>query len=78
MVSKFKLSGQNRQKSSLYECIFDNMALYFECRIKKNALLQTFGDFAHWESGFPHRGMGRKTENDQFPIIIPFRVIFFH
>jgi len=34
--------------------IFDNMALYCECRINKNALLQTpsdcfFGDFAHWE-----------------------------
>jgi len=25
----------------LQECIFDNMALYFECRIKKNASLQT-------------------------------------
>jgi len=25
------------------------MALYFECQIKKNALLQTvLGDFAHW------------------------------
>jgi len=30
-------SGQNR---CLYECIFDNMALY-ECRINKNAPLQT-------------------------------------
>jgi len=30
--------------------VFDNMALYFECRINKNALLQNvfFGDFAHW------------------------------
>jgi len=28
-------------KSSLEECIFDNTALYFECRINKNALLQT-------------------------------------
>jgi len=26
--------------------VFDNMALYFECRINKNLLLQT--DFAHW------------------------------
>jgi len=28
----------------------DNMALNFECRINKNALLHTvfFGDFAHW------------------------------
>jgi len=27
------------------------MALYFECRINKNALIHTvfFGDFAHWE-----------------------------
>jgi len=24
------ISGQNRRKSSLLECIFDNMALYFE------------------------------------------------
>jgi len=26
------------------------MALYFECRINKSALLETafFGDFAHW------------------------------
>jgi len=23
------------------ECIFDNIALYYECRINKNALLQT-------------------------------------
>jgi len=28
-------------KNNLKECIFDNMALYFECRIVKNALLQT-------------------------------------
>jgi len=30
--------------------VFNNMALYFECRIYKNALLQTvfFGNFAHW------------------------------
>jgi len=32
---------QNRRKSSLLECIFDNMALYFECGININALLQT-------------------------------------
>jgi len=33
------------------QCIFDNMALYFERRIYKNALLQTvfLGDFAHLE-----------------------------
>jgi len=35
---KFKIylklpSGKNRQKSKLQGCIFDNMALYFECRI---------------------------------------------
>jgi len=23
------------------ECVFDNMTLYFECRVNKNALLQT-------------------------------------
>jgi len=29
---------------------FDNMTLYFDCRINKNALLCFFfGDFAHWE-----------------------------
>jgi len=28
-------NGQNRQKSSVWECFFDNMALYFECRINK-------------------------------------------
>jgi len=25
--------AENRRKNSLRECIFDNMALYFECRI---------------------------------------------
>jgi len=34
-------SGQNRRKSSLYECILDNIALYFERRINKKRLLQT-------------------------------------
>jgi len=34
-------SEQNRRKSSLEECIFDNMALCFQCQINKNALLQT-------------------------------------
>jgi len=30
---------------------FDNMALYFECRMNKIALLQTdFDDFSHWEA----------------------------
>jgi len=33
--------GKIAKKSSLKECIFDNMALYFEYRINKNALLQT-------------------------------------
>jgi len=35
--NKYKtfISGQNRQKSSLYECIIDNMALYFECRVNR-------------------------------------------
>jgi len=28
-------------KKQSVECIFDNMALYFECLINKNALLQT-------------------------------------
>jgi len=28
-------------KSSLYECIFDKMAQYFECRINENTLFQT-------------------------------------
>jgi len=30
--------------------IFDNMALYFECRINKTILLQSvlFSDFSHW------------------------------
>jgi len=42
-----KPSGPNRRISSLQECIFDNMALCFGCRINKNALFQTFfADFA--------------------------------
>jgi len=32
MISKYQ-SGKNGRKSSVYECIFDNTALYFECRI---------------------------------------------
>jgi len=42
-------SGQNRRKSSLYEGIFDNMAMYFECRInkKRTSSHSFFGDFAH-------------------------------
>jgi len=28
-------------RSVFLECIFDNMALYFDCRINQNALLQT-------------------------------------
>jgi len=34
-------SGQNRRESSLYECIFDNMALYFQW-------LFFWRLFAHW------------------------------
>jgi len=32
-------------------CRSDNMGLYFECWINKNAPLQTvfFGDFAYWD-----------------------------
>jgi len=42
-------SGQNRRKSSLFECIFDNTALYFECRIKKSTPSDCFfGDSGHW------------------------------
>jgi len=42
------LSGQNRRNNTLYECIFDNMAL-LKYGINKNELFQTifFGDFAH-------------------------------
>jgi len=51
--------GKIAEKSSLYECSFDNMALYIEfdnmalyieCRINKNAPLQAvfFSDFFHW------------------------------
>jgi len=39
-------SGQNRRRSSLGVYFWPYMALYFECRINKNALL--FDDFAHW------------------------------
>jgi len=42
------------EKAVCSEYIFDSMALYFailQCRINKNALLQTvfFGNFAHWD-----------------------------
>jgi len=41
-----KPSGKNCGKSSLKEC--DNMALYFECRINKNALSRLFfGDLTY-------------------------------
>jgi len=33
--------GKIAEKSSVQECIFDNMALYFKYRINKNAPLQT-------------------------------------
>jgi len=34
-------SGQNRQKSSLEECGFINLALKIQCYIVKNTLLQS-------------------------------------
>jgi len=37
--------GQNRRKISLWQCIFDNMALYFECRINKTRV--SFRRFGH-------------------------------
>jgi len=39
-------------ESGLKECAFDNMALYFECRIiikKRTPSDCCFGDFSHWE-----------------------------
>jgi len=33
------LSTVNHRKRSLWERIFDNMALYFECRINKKKML---------------------------------------
>jgi len=43
--------GKIAEKAVCRKCIFDNIALYFERRIDKNALFQTvFGDFAHWAS----------------------------
>jgi len=38
-------SGQNRRKSSLWECIVDSMALHFECRINKK---RTPTDCFYW------------------------------
>jgi len=37
-------------EKAVRKSVFLTTALYFECRINKNALLQTvcFGDFAHW------------------------------
>ena len=35
-------SRQNRRKSSVEECIFEYMALHFECRFNKNSLLQCY------------------------------------
>jgi len=32
--------GKITEKSILYECIFDNMALYFECRINISHLVK--------------------------------------
>jgi len=43
--------GKIAEKAVSQECIFDNMALYFQCQINKNPLLRLFfGDFAHWDT----------------------------
>jgi len=34
------------------EYIFDNMALYFECPIRRTPSDCFFGDFAHWEEDY--------------------------
>jgi len=70
-LSNTLLSRQNRRQSSLYI-----MALYFECRINKNALLKEcyFGDFAHWvRKKCPHT---RKKHFD-FNIFFFFSLILF-
>ena len=41
-------SRQNCRKSSVEECIFDQMALHIEHRFKKLTLLLLFSDFASW------------------------------
>jgi len=42
----------NAEKALCRSVYYDNMTLYFEYRINKNALLRTvfLGDFAHWDS----------------------------
>jgi len=39
-ANRKRLPQWAKSKSSLQECIFDNMALCFECQINKNALLK--------------------------------------
>jgi len=44
------------------------MALYFECRINKNALLKTvffFGDFVHWEHNRKENRLPRCTADTE-------------
>jgi len=36
-----ELSGQNRRKSSLKQCVFVSLPLKIQCHIVKNTLLQT-------------------------------------
>jgi len=47
--SKLFLVGKIAEKA-VCRSVFYNMAQYFDCRINKNALLQTFffADFTHW------------------------------
>jgi len=48
-ISRY-LNGQNRRKSTLLECIFNNMALYFKYRITKtHSFRMFFGGFSHWD-----------------------------
>jgi len=39
--NRYTIGTMSLRKSSLKECIFDNMARYLECLINKNTLLQT-------------------------------------
>ena len=42
LMNELKVSNQqNCRKSSVTECIFDYIVLYFECRFNKNSLLQS-------------------------------------
>jgi len=41
--------GKIAEKAVYRSVFFDNMALYFECRINKmHSFRLFFGDFAHW------------------------------